>query len=84
MSVIVKKPTSGKPKFSSATSAPSGAFETAARLDVQAAVIRNRTWTAGATLPTWGNDYAVPPDDGGQDHSGRRAPDQRYTEETPT
>lgn len=53
----------GNPKFASDTSCPSGAFDTSARLDVQAAVIRNRTWVAGTTLPTWGSDYAVPQDD---------------------
>lgn len=57
----INRPTTSDSKVASGTSCPSGAFDTSARLDVQAAVIRNRTWTAGAALPTWGEDYAVPP-----------------------
>jgi hypothetical protein len=59
---IANRPVINKPKFASDTSCPSGAFDTSARLDVQAAVIRNRTWAVGPALPTWGSDYAVPPE----------------------
>lgn len=43
------------------TACPLGSFDTSARLDVQAAMIRNHTWSAGAWR-TWDSQHAGAPE----------------------
>ena len=71
---IPTKPVSTQPQFAYGTSCPAGAFDTSARLDVQAALIRNQTWTVGPALPNWGSDYAVPSHDAEPTQEGVRDP----------
>lgn len=55
------KTVSTRPSFRSQTPSATGAFDTSARLDVQAAVFRNRTWVTSGTLsPPSDRDYAAP------------------------
>ena len=47
-SVLVRRLKSSQPVRNDGTSCPSGSFDTSARLDVRAAMIRNQTWTTAA------------------------------------
>jgi hypothetical protein len=49
-------------RSNSATSCPSGAFDTAAALDAQAAIIRNRSWSTAPNQRTWDNGHTSAPD----------------------
>ncbi len=56
----------GQPMFvqpigNDGSSCPAGSFESSARLDVQAAMIRNHTWISAAWR-TWDNQHAAAPE----------------------
>lgn len=50
-----------RPSTADGTSSPTGAFDTSARLDVQAALIRNQTLNTAA-WKTWDNQHAGAPE----------------------
>ena len=58
--VKVKHATFVRPLSNDGTSCPSGSFDTSARLDVQAAMIRNQTWITAAWR-TWDSQHAAAP-----------------------
>ena len=59
--LMVKQPTFVQLIDTDGTSCPSGSFDTSARLDVQAAMIRNHTWTTAAWR-TWDSQHAAAPE----------------------
>ena len=59
--VIIRESSVVQPQNSDGASCPSGAFDTSARLDVQAAMMRNHTWNSTAWR-TWDSQYAAAPE----------------------
>lgn len=51
-----------RPKSKDGTSCPSGSFDTSARLDVQAAMMKNHTWS-NAAWRAWDSQYAAAPEE---------------------
>lgn len=54
---------SNGPQLTYSTSCPAGVFDTSARLDAHAAVIRNQTWINGPAWRTWDSDHAAAPEE---------------------